>query len=68
MFITIVHLLQRKGIFIKNRTNNFGKHFVIKSAIDSWNRIQDQIGKIALKDLRPSKIKLVPPDKFIKSY
>ena len=43
------------------RTNNFEKVSVTVSATDSWNKIQDQIGEIALtlalKDLRPSKIK-----------
>ena len=37
--------------------NNFGKFSVIVSAIDSWNKIQDQKGETALKDLRPRKIK-----------
>ena len=39
------------------RMNNFGKFSVIVSTIDSWNKIQDQMGEIALKYLRPSKIK-----------
>lgn len=38
------------------RTNNFRKFSVTISAIDTWNKIQGQIGEIALKDLRPSKI------------
>ena len=50
------------------RTNNFGKFSVTVSAIDSWNKIQDQMGEIALKDLRPSKIKWLLTNKFIKSY
>ena len=50
------------------RTNNFGKFSVTLSAIHSWNKFQDQIGEIALKDLRPSKIKWSLTNKFIKSY
>ena len=50
------------------RTNNFRKFSVIVNAIDSWNKIQDQMGEIALKDLRPSKIKWLLTNKFIKSY
>ena len=50
------------------RRNNFGKFSVTVSAIDSWNKMQDQMDEIALKDLRSSKIKWLPTDKFIKSY
>ena len=50
------------------RTNNFGKSSVTESAIDLWNKIQDQMGEIALKDLRPSKTKWLLIDNFIKSY
>ena len=50
------------------RKNNFGKFSVTVSAINSWNKIQDQMGEIALKDLRPSKIKWLFTNKFIKSY
>ena len=59
-----------KGHLLKKsfRTNNFGKFSVTVSAIDSWNKIQDQMGEIALKDLRPSKIKWLLTSKFIKSY
>ena len=41
---------------MKNRTNKFGKFFC-HHVTDSWNKIHGQMGKIALKDLRPSKIK-----------
>ena len=59
-----------KGYLHKNsfRANNFGKFPVTVSAIDSWNKIQDQVGEIALKDLRPSEIKWLLTNKFIKSY
>ena len=53
------------------RINNFGKFSVISvtvSANDSWNKMQDQMTEIALKYLRPSKIKWLLTDKFIKSY
>ena len=50
------------------RTSNFRKLSVTISAIDTWNKIQGQMGEIALKDLRPSKIKRLPTIKFIKSY
>ena len=39
------------------RTNNFEKFYVTVIAIDSWNKMQGCMGEIALKDLRPSKIK-----------
>ena len=45
--------------------NKFGKYSVTVSAIDSGNKMYDQIGKIALKDLRPSKIKWLVTNKFI---
>ena len=50
------------------RANNFEKFSVTVSAIDSWNKIQDQSGEKALKDLRPGKIKWLLTNKFIKSY
>ena len=49
-------------------TNNFGKLSVIVIAFDSWNKMQDQMCEIALKDLRPRKIKWLLTNKFIKSY
>ena len=48
------------------RSNNFGKFSVTVSTIDSWNKTQSQMGEIALKDLRPSKIKCLLTGKFIK--
>ena len=39
------------------RANTFGKFSVTVSAINSWNKMQDWKGEIALKDLTPSKIK-----------
>ena len=50
------------------RTNNFGKFSVTLSATDSWNKTQDQMGEIVLKDLRPNKIKWLRTNKFINSY
>ena len=38
------------------RMNNFGKFPVTVNTIDSWNKMQDQIGEITLKDFRPNKI------------
>ena len=49
-------------------TNNFGKFSVTVRAIDSCNKIQGQMDEIVLKDLRPSKIKWLRTNKFIKSY
>ena len=43
------------------RRINFGKYFATASAIDSWNKMQNQMGEIALKDLTLT-------DKLIKSY
>ena len=37
------------------RTYNFGKFSITVSVIDLWNKMQGQMGEIALKDLRPSK-------------
>ena len=50
------------------RTNNSGKFSVTESATDSWNKIKDQMGEIALKDLWPSKIKWLLANKYVKSY
>ena len=58
-----------KGHFHKKcfRVNNSGKFFVIVNAIDSWNKMQDQMGEITLKYLRTSKIIWLFTEKFIKS-
>ena len=58
-----------KGHFHKKcfRVNNSGKFFVMVNAIDSWNKMQDQMGDITLKDLRTSKIILSLTEKFNKS-
>ena len=49
--------------------NNFRKFSVIVvSAITSYNKMQDQIVEMTLKDLRPSKIKWLLTDKFMNSY
>ena len=50
------------------RTNNFGKFSVTESANDLWNKTQGQMGEIGIEDLRPSKIKCLLTDKFIKGY
>ena len=63
--IWYIYLLWRKAIF---RTNNIGKFSVTISVIESWNKMESQMGEIALKDLRPSKIKWFLTDKFIKNY
>ena len=39
------------------RANNFGNFSVTVSVIGSWSKMQDQMGQIAPKDIRPSKIK-----------
>ena len=56
IFTPIVFLLW-KAIFIKKsyRMNDFGKFSVNISVVDSWNKIQVQVGEKTLKDLRPSK-------------
>ena len=41
------------------RANNCGKFSVPVSAMDSWNKMQGQMGETVLKDLRPSKIKWI---------
>ena len=50
------------------RANFFQIIFVTISAIDSWNKMPGQMDAIALKDPRPTKIKWLLIDKFIKSY
>ena len=55
---TIVQLSLKKSIFIKTiTTNNFRKLSITVSVIDSWDKSKDQMGEIALKDLRPNCIK-----------
>ena len=39
------------------RMNNFGKFSATVSAIGLWNKMQDQMREIELKNIRPSKIK-----------
>ena len=36
------------------RTINLGKFPVVVNVIESWNKMQDQMGEISLKNLRPS--------------
>ena len=67
MLSTIAHPLQRNVIF-KNDFSNFGQISVSISVIDSWNKMEVQVVEIALKDLRPSKIKWLLTGKFVKSY
>ena len=50
------------------RTNAYGKFSVKASAIESWNKTQDQMGGILLKDQTPSKIKILMSQKYIDSY
>ena len=59
-----------KGSLHKNsfRMNNFGKFSATVSVIDSYNKMPDQMVEITRKDLRPSKIKWLLTDKFMKSY
>ena len=48
------------------RMDNSKKISVNVSAIDSWNKMQDQMSETALKDLRPNEIKWLLTGKFIK--
>ena len=59
LFTTAVHKTSVKGCLHKksSRTNNFGKFSVTVGACESWNKMQDQMCKITLKNLGPSKIK-----------
>ena len=58
-----VHL-QKKSF----KTNNFGKFSVTVSAIDSWNKMQDQIGESTKSSQTKQNFKCLLTDKFIKSY
>ena len=51
-----IHPYSASSIFIKRcfRMNNFGKFSVKISVVDFCNKIQVQMGEVALKDLRPS--------------
>ena len=49
------------------RTNDFWKLSVTVSVIYWWNKTQDQMGEIALKNLKPSSIKWLLINEFIKS-
>ena len=49
--------------------NNFRNiSVIVVSAITSYNKMQDQIVEMTLKDLRPSKIKWLLTDKFMNGY
>ena len=50
------------------RTNAYGKFSVKISAIESWNKVQDQMGEISLKLLSPGEIKTLLKEKYIDSY
>ena len=40
-------------------TNRYGKYSITVSAVDPWNKIQNQLKNVLLKDLSPIKIKTV---------
>ena len=50
------------------RTINFGKFSVNVRTIGSWNKIQDKMGEMALKYLRPSKNKWLLTNNILTLY
>ena len=50
------------------KTNRYGKYSVTVSAIESWNKIQNQLKNMLHKDLSPNKIKTVNTNFYFKSY
>ena len=50
------------------KTNRYGKYSTTVSAVDSWNKIQEQLKNTLLKDLFPNKIKTVVSNFYLKLY
>ena len=46
-----------KNVFYK--TNRYGKYSITVSAVESWNKIQNQLKNTLRKDLSPNKTKIV---------
>ena len=49
------------------KTNKYGKYSITVSAVESWNKIQEQLKDLLLRDLSPNKIKTIVSDLYLKS-
>ena len=50
------------------KTSRYGKYSITVSAVESWNKIQNQLKYMLLKDLSPKKIKAIVSNFYHKSY
>ena len=64
------HNYETQGNLMKlfYKTNRYGKYSITISAVESWNKIQQQLKNVLLKDLSPNKIKTVVSNFYFKSY
>ena len=49
-------------------TDRYGKYSITVSAVESWNKVQNQLKDMLLKDLSPRKIKTIVSNFYLKSY
>ena len=49
------------------KTKRYGKYSITVSAVESWNKIQEQLKDLLLRDLSPNKIKTIVSDLYLKS-
>ena len=50
------------------KTKRYGKYSENVSAVKSWNKAQNQLKDLLLRDLSPNKIKTIASDLYLKSY
>ena len=50
------------------KTKRYGKYSITVHAVESWNKIQNQLKDMLLRDLSLYKIKTIVSDLYLKSY
>ena len=50
------------------KTKRYGKYSITVTAVELWNKIQEQLKDLLLGDLSPNKIKTIVSDIYLKSH
>ena len=59
---------QRNLIKLFYKTKRYGKYSITVTALELWNKIQEQLKDLLLGDLSPNKIKTIVSDIYLKSH
>ena len=59
---------QRNLIKLFYKTKRYGKYSITVTAVELWNKIQEQLKDLLLGDLSPNKIKTIVSDIYLKSH